>query len=85
VLGPGGALVLGFAKETANSSVGSVRRLVRKDWNLWIAWFCSEKNNFGTLSLMLVGIQRSLKGQFCLLAQGSKPSCFEWVNILIVV
>jgi hypothetical protein len=45
VLGPGGALVLGFAKETANSSVGSVRRLVRKDWNLWIAWFCSDKKN----------------------------------------
>lgn len=50
-------------------------RLVRKDWNLWIVWFCSEKK-FGTLSLVLVGIQRSLNGQFCLLAGDSKLSCF---------
>ena len=50
-------------------------RLVRKEWNLWIAWFCSE-NKFGALSLMLVGIQWSFKGQFCLMAWSSKLGCF---------
>jgi hypothetical protein len=54
---------------------------VRKDWNLWIAWFCSE-NKFGALSLMLVGTQWSFKGQFCHGGGQQAQLFFSGLNIL---